>query len=211
VIQNTALIYDYCDLYTTSSHALLADLERQTHLRTTQPHMLSGQLQGQLLTLLAKMIQAKTIIDIGTFTGYSAICLAAGIAADGVVHTIDIDEEKVPIVSEFVEKSGFQHLIKQHIGDALRIIPTLAVPFDLVYIDANKEAYSDYFDVVIEKMSKGGLIIADNVLWKGKVVKAHKDKKTELIHAFNQKIMTDTRVENLLLPLRDGLMIARVK
>lgn len=209
-IQSTELIYDYCDLYSSLPNPILTELERQTYLRTTQPHMLSGHLQGELLTLLAKMIQAKTILDIGTFTGYSAICLAAGVVENGIVHTIDIDEEKVPFVSEFVEKSGYQAIIKQHIGNALEIIPILDTPFDLVFIDADKEAYPDYFDAVIEKMSKGGLIVADNVLWKGKVIQVEKDKKTSIIHAFNQKVMNDARVENLLLPLRDGLMIARV-
>lgn len=209
-IQSTDSIYDYCDLHTTLSNPILIELERQTHLRTTQPHMLSGHLQGELLTLLAKMIQAKTILDIGTFTGYSAICLAAGVAENGIVHTIDIDEEKTPFVKEFIEKSGFQDIIKQHIGNALELIPTFDFPFDLVFIDADKEAYADYFDTVIEKMNKGGLIIADNVLWKGKVIHEQKDKKTSIIHEFNQKVMNDARVENLLLPLRDGLLIARV-
>jgi caffeoyl-CoA O-methyltransferase len=209
-IQNTELIYDYCDLHSSLPNPILPELERQTHLRTTQPHMLSGHLQGELLTLLAKMIQAKTIVDIGTFTGYSAICLAAGVMENGIVHTIDIDEEKKTFVHEFIEKAGFQHLIKQHIGNAMEIIPTLDAPFDIVFIDADKEAYAAYFDIVIEKMSKGGLIISDNVLWKGKVIQAQQDKKTSIIHAFNQKIMNDARVENLLLPLRDGLMIARV-
>lgn len=209
-ISSTDSIYDYCDSHTSISNPILSELERQTHLRTTQPHMLSGHLQGELLTLFTKMIQAKTILDIGTFTGYSAICLAAGVAENGIVHTIDIDEEKKPFVREYVEKAGYQNIIKQHIGNALEIIPTLDYPFDLVFIDADKEAYADYFDVVIEKMSKGGLIISDNVLWKGKVIQEHKDKKTSIIHEFNQKIMNDARVENLLLPLRDGLMIARV-
>ena len=203
-------IYHYCEQHTNLPNPALQELERQTNLRTTQPHMLSGHLQGQLLTLLTQLCNAQTVIDIGTFTGYSAICLAAGVQEGGIVHTIDIDEEKRSIVHEFIEKSGFRQKIKTHIGKALDIIPTLNAPFDLVFIDADKESYLEYFDIVIDKMRKGGLIIADNVLWKGKVLSENKDKKTAIIDEFNKKVMADSRVEKLLLPLRDGLMIARV-
>jgi caffeoyl-CoA O-methyltransferase len=173
--------------------------------------MMSGHLQGQLLTLLAGLASAKIILDIGTFTGYSAISLAAGLCEGGMVHTIDIDEEKTSLVNEFIEKSGFRQKITTHLGKALDIIPTLETPFDVVFIDADKETYAAYFDAVIDKMRSGGLIIADNVLWKGKVLQEQKDKKTTIIDDFNKKVENDRRVENLLLPIRDGLMIARVK
>jgi caffeoyl-CoA O-methyltransferase len=204
-------IYQYCEAHSSLPNEILPALERQTNLRTMQPHMISGQLQGQLLTMFTRLTAAKVVLDIGTFTGYSAICLAAGLAADGVVHTIDIDEEKSPLVNEFIEASGFRQQIKTHLGEALSIIPTLDVPFDVVFIDADKENYAAYFDAVIDKMRSGGLIIADNVLWKGKILNENKDKKTSIIDDFNKKINTDARVENLLLPIRDGLMVARVK
>jgi caffeoyl-CoA O-methyltransferase len=204
-------IYQYCEAHSSLPNEILPALERQTNLRTMQPHMISGQLQGQLLTMFTRLTAAKVVLDIGTFTGYSAICLAAGLAADGVVHTIDIDEEKSPLVNEFIEASGFRQQIKTHLGEALSIIPTLDEPFDVAFIDADKENYAAYFDAVIDKMRSGGLIIADNVLWKGKILNENKDKKTSIIDDFNKKINTDARVENLLLPIRDGLMVARVK
>jgi predicted O-methyltransferase YrrM len=203
-------IYHYCEKHSSVPNQALAELERQTHLQTTQPHMLSGHLQGQLLTMLVQLCNAKTVLDIGTFTGYSAICLAAGLQEGGIVHTIDIDEEKANLVNQFIEKSGFRQKINTHIGAALELIPSLETPFDFVFIDADKENYAMYYDLVIEKMRKGGLIVADNVLWKGKILAENKDKKTAIIDAFNHKIMNDPRVENLLLPIRDGLMIARV-
>jgi caffeoyl-CoA O-methyltransferase len=204
-------IYQYCEAHTTLPNEALTELERQTNIRTMQPHMMSGHLQGQLLTMLAGLASAKIILDIGTFTGYSAISLAAGLSEGGMVHTIDIDEEKTPLVNEFIEKSGFRQKITTHLGEALDIIPTLESPFDVVFIDADKETYAAYFDAVIEKMRPGGLIIADNVLWKGKVLQENKDKKTAIIDDFNKKVENDERVENLLLPIRDGLMIARVR
>lgn len=204
-------IYQYCEAHTTLPNEALTELERQTNIQTMQPHMMSGHLQGQLLTMLAALASAKIILDIGTFTGYSAISLAAGLSEGGMVHTIDIDEEKSSLVNEFIEKSGFRQKITTHLGEALSIIPTLESPFDVVFIDADKEAYAAYFDAVIDKMRSGGLIIADNVLWKGKILQDKKDKKTAIIDDFNKKIKNDPRVENLLLPIRDGLMIARVK
>jgi caffeoyl-CoA O-methyltransferase len=204
-------IYQYCEQHSSFPHEVLQELERQTHLRTTQPHMLSGHLQGQLLTMLTQMACAKNVLDIGTFTGYSAICLAAGLTHGGSVHTIDIDEEKADLVQYFIKKAGFEDRIVAHIGTALDIISTLATPFDVVFIDADKENYAAYYDAVIEKMRPGGLIIADNILWKGKVILEEKDKKTSIIDAFNKKVQNDRRVENILLPLRDGLMLMRVK
>lgn len=205
------LIEKYCESHTTDVHALLKEIDRTTHLRTTQPHMLSGALQGQLLMMLSKMIRPKNIIDIGTFTGYSALCLAEGLGENGILHTIDIDEEKENMVKSFFEKSPFHHQIKYHLGNALDIIPTLSGEFDMIFIDADKERYADYFDLVIDRTRSGGLIIADNILWKGKVLNENFDKKTALIDAFNKKVNADLRVENVLLPLRDGLMVMRKK
>ena len=203
-------IYEYCERHTTLPHQILPKLERDTHLRTSQPHMISGLLQGELLTMLVKISNARQILDIGTFTGYSAICLAAGLA-EGMVHTIDIDEEKTPWVKNSIRDAGMENKIAVYTGKAADIIATINEKFDLAYIDADKENYDLYYELVIEKMNPGGLIIADNVLWKGKVLSEQKDKKTAIIYAFNNKVQADERVENLLLPLRDGLMIMRKK
>jgi predicted O-methyltransferase YrrM len=208
---NFNIAHTYAELHSTPVSNCLQHLDRQTHLRTTEPHMLSGALQGQLLTVLCKMVSAKTILDIGTFTGYSAICMADGMTPDGTVFTIDRDEEKADFVLSNIIEAGYANKILPHVGDALTIIPTLNATFDVVYIDADKENYAAYFDLVIDKMNKGGLIIADNILWKGKVFEEKKDKKTTLIDAFNKKINEDERIENILLPIRDGLMLMRIK
>jgi len=170
--------------------------------------MISGLLQGELLTMLVKISGAKQILDIGTFTGYSAICLAAGLS-EGIVHTIDIDEEKTDWVKSSIREAGLDSRIRIYTGKAGEIIPVIGEKFDLVYIDADKENYDLYYEQALSKMNSGGLIIADNVLWKGKVLLENKDKKTAIIDAFNKKIEQDERVENLLLPLRDGIMIIR--
>ncbi len=205
------LIENYCEQHTTNVSEVLQELERITNLRTMQPHMLSGALQGEFLVLLSKMIQPKVVIDIGTFTGYSALCMAQGLAPDGVLHTIDIDEEKENLVLSFIEKANMEDKVKYHLGKAMDIIPTIKGEFDLVFIDADKENYPNYFDLVIDRVRSGGLIIADNVLWKGKILNEKMDTKTALIDAFNKKVNTDNRVENILLPLRDGLMVMRKK
>ncbi len=203
------LIENYCEQHTTNVSEVLQELERITNLRTMQPHMLSGALQGELLILLSKMIQPKLVIDIGTFTGYSALCLAQGLVSDGVLHTIDIDEEKENLVLSFIEKANMKDKVKYYLGKAIDIIPTIEGEFDLVFIDADKENYPNYFDLVIDRVRSGGLIIADNVLWKGKILNEKMDTKTALIDAFNKKVNADNRVENILLPLRDGLMVMR--
>ncbi len=203
------LIEKYCAQHSSNVSDVLNELERITYLRTTQAHMVSGALQGEFLIFLSKIIQPKLVIDIGTFTGYSAICLAQGLAEKGIVHTIDIDDEKESIVKEFIQKASLQNSIKYHIGKALDIIPTIDGEVDLVFIDADKENYPAYFDLVIDKVRKGGIILADNVLWKGKILNEKMDKKTQIIDDFNKKIQTDTRIENILLPLRDGLMMMR--
>ncbi len=205
------LIENYCEKHTSPVSEILNELDRITHLRTMQPHMLSGALQGEFLIFVSKMLQPKLVLDIGTFTGYSAICLAQGLALDGHLHTIDIDDEKENIVRTFIKKANLEEKITYHLGKALEIIPSLSGDFDLVFIDADKENYAAYFDMVIDRVRAGGLIIADNVLWKGKILQDTMDKKTKIIDDFNKKIQNDSRVENILLPLRDGLMLMRKK
>jgi len=166
-------------------------------------------MQGAFLSMISFMLQPTNVVEIGTYTGYSAICLASGMSKIGVLHTIDINEELEDMAKEYFKKAGLQNVIKQHVGDALEIIPSLEENFDLVFIDADKINYSNYYDLVFDKLNIGGYIIADNVLWSGKVLNADKDKDTEALHEYNKKVMTDDRVDNILLPIRDGLMIAR--
>lgn len=197
----------YIEQHTSDEQPLLHQLNRETHLNVLQPNMLSGHYQGVLLQMLSRAISPKNILEIGTYTGYSAICLAQGLQAGGTLHTIDINEEMEPITQKYFKESGLSQQIKFHIGNALKIIPTLPTPFDLVFIDADKENYGAYFDLIVEKVRPGGLILADNVLWKGKVLSEPQDNKTAVLHRFNQKIQADGRVKNCLLPVRDGLML----
>ncbi len=210
IISTLMELHDYCEQHTTPLAAVLQELERETHLTTTQPHMISGLLQGQFLQFISKMLAPKAILELGTFTGYSALCLASGVQDGGQLHTIDIDEEKERIVQKYIQKANFQDKITLHIGKATEIIPTLTETFDLVFIDADKENYGLYYDLVLPKMRLGGILIADNVLWKGKVLNPPFDKKTTILDAFNKKIQADSRVENVLLPIRDGMMMMRV-
>lgn len=189
---------------------VLADLERATHLRVLSPQMLSGYLQGQWLALLSALIAPKLIVEIGTFTGYSAICLAQGLAEGGVLHTIEYDEELELIISEYIARAELQEQVKLHIGDAKTVLPTLPDEIDLAFIDADKLAYMGYYEAILPKMRKGGCIVIDNVLWHGKVLQNDtKDVKTKALQAFVQHVQADERVNNFLMPLRDGLMIAR--
>jgi len=202
-------IENYASQYSTPNSDVLEELTRKTHLTQTLPQMLSGQMQGNFLSMVSGMLQPKLILEIGTFTGYSAICMAEGLAKNGVLHTIDIDEELKEMAESYFEKSNNSSRIKMHIGQAENVIKEIPGPYDLVFIDADKENYSLYFDLVIDQVPKGGIIIADNVLWSGKVLEASHDKETEGLQAYNQKIQADVRVKNLLLPFRDGLMIAQ--
>jgi len=189
-------------------------LNRETHLKVLQPRMLSGHLQGRLLSMLTHMIRPKRVLEIGTYTGYSALCFAEGLAERGEIHTIDINEELEDMVRPHLEKAGYSEQIHFHIGNALDIIPDLDDPFDLVFIDADKTNYSNYYDLIIDRLPAGAFIIADNVLWSGKVLDENeikKDPDTEAIAAFNEKIEVDDRVQNVLFPIRDGLMIIRKK
>jgi predicted O-methyltransferase YrrM len=201
----------YCEAHTTSQSDLLYQLERETYLKTLAPQMASGHLQGQLLTLLCQLIRPKIALEIGTFTGYATICIANGLPLEGKLHTIEVNEEIAYISNKYFEKSGLKDKIVPYIGDAATIVPTLPYPFDFVFIDAGKKDYAKHFDLVIDKVSAGGILLADNVLWSGKVAEKKRDKATQNLHKFNQKIQNDSRVENILLPIRDGLMVIRKK
>lgn len=191
---------------------VLQELTRETHLKVIQPRMITGHFQGRVLSLLSKIIHPKNILEIGTYTGYSAICLAEGLQKNGTLHTIDINEELVGMQRKYFEKSGFGNQIIQHTGDALKIIPTLDEVFDLVFIDAEKASYDFYFETVLQKTRPGSVILSDNVLWSGKVVEPlnPKDKVTKILLDYNKKLKEDPRVETVLLPIRDGLTLSRV-
>ena len=201
----------YSLAHTTSETEVLNDLNRQTNIQILQPRMLSGHLQGRVLSMLSHMVQPTNILEIGTYTGYSAICLSEGIKEDGKVVTIDINAELEDFALSYFEKANVSNKIDFRIGNAIDIIPTLQESFDMVFIDADKTNYSNYFDLVIDKLPKGAYIITDNVLWSGKVVQKVEecDMETKAIVEYNQKIHNDPRVENILFPIRDGLMIAR--
>lgn len=192
---------------------VLKELDRETYLHTKAPRMISGHLQGQVLTMLSKMIKPKRILEVGTFTGYSAICLAKGLNEGGELITIEIDDELENLAGRFFEKAGMKGNITQKIGSALEIIPGLEGPFDLVFIDADKTEYSAYYNIIFDKVTDGGYIIADNIFWSGKVLNnaANVDEQTKGIIAFNQMIATDNRVEKVILPLRDGITLIRKK
>lgn len=200
---------DYVGQHTTQESEVLQQLNRETNAKVMMPRMISGHLQGRFLAMMSHMIKPKTILEIGTYTGYSAICLAEGLQEGGTLHTIDINEELEDMVRGYFEKASLTNKVQYHIGNALEIIPTLEGPFDLVFIDADKINYANYFDQVIDKVAKGGYILADNVLWSGKVIEEKQDKDTAAIVAFNAKLMVDPRVETVMVPIRDGILIAR--
>jgi len=207
-------IQQYADAMTEPETELLAALNRETHARVMQPRMLSGHFQGRLLSMLSHMLQPKRILEIGTYTGYSALCLAEGLAQGGELHTIDINAEQEKRIRSYFERSPHAYSLHLHIGNALDIIPGLQAPFDIVFIDADKSNYLNYFNLVADKMSPGGLIIADNVLWSGKVLdekERTKDKDTTALHEFNTRVSADPRFQPVLLPVRDGLMLLRRK
>lgn len=202
-------INEYIENNSSPEDAVLAKLNRETYLKVQMPQMLSGNIQGKFLEMISQMLQPKRILEIGTFTGYSGICLAKGLPKDGVLHTIDVNEELGELVSKYVAEASLESKIVLHHGNATQIIPTLNETFDLVFIDADKQNYCNYFDLVADKVRSGGFIVADNVLWSGKVAEEKHDKDTAALHAYNQKVLNDSRVENFILPLRDGLNIAR--
>ncbi|HMG15045.1 MAG TPA: O-methyltransferase [Saprospiraceae bacterium] len=206
---NSEAIHQYCEQHSSPQSSLLTALERETHLKTILPNMLSGHLQGAFLGMLSQLIKPMQILEVGTFTGYSGICLATGLHPDGVLHTIEFNPEMEEMIIKYISQSPQASQIKVHIGNALEVIKTLAGPFDMVFIDAAKTEYSAYYDLVFDKLNIGGLIIADNVLWSGKVLEEKKDKDTIAIDAFNKKMNTDNRIEHLIVPLRDGLHLIR--
>ncbi|MDD3721326.1 MAG: O-methyltransferase [Lutibacter sp.] len=192
---------------------LLQKLNKETWQKVLNPRMLSGGYQGRILSMISKLIQPKTILEIGTYTGYSALCLAEGLQKNGTLFTIDKNEELEDFAKKYFEKSSYTSQIKQLVGNALTILPTLNEKFDLVFIDADKVNYSTYFNMIIGKMNSGGVILSDNVLWSGKVIEEIEpnDKDTKALVEFNKMLNTDDRIETILLPIRDGLSISRVK
>jgi caffeoyl-CoA O-methyltransferase len=202
---------NYAHAFSSPELPVLAELNRETYLKMSQPVMLSGHLQGNLLQMLSCMIRPKRILELGTFTGYSAICLAQGLQDGGHLHTIDIDEELEDICHQYFEKAGIQDRVTMHFGKAMDIIPQLNETFDLVFLDADKPNYSTYYDMLFDSIPIGGYIIADNVLFEGAVMLPENEqcKNSKAMHAFNLKIKKDKRVEKVLLPLRDGLTIMR--
>lgn len=206
-------IDNYAGAHTASESEILAKLNRETYAKVLIPRMLSGHIQGRMLATFSYMIKPKRILEIGTYTGYSAICLAEGLIENGKLHTIDINEELEDMVNKYIAEANLMAKIEMHVGNAMEIVPTLKEDWDLVFIDADKENYSNYFELVIENLKPGAFIIADNVLWSGKVTEPidAKDEETQALADFNKKMQEDKRVENVLFPVRDGLMVCRVK
>ncbi|WP_430403002.1 O-methyltransferase [Fluviicola sp.] len=202
---------DYCGAHTTAESALLAKLNRDTHVNILQPRMLSGHFQGRLLSLLSKMIRPERILEIGTYTGYSALCMAEGLTETGKIITLDINAQLEDFVRSYISESEYASKVDYRICNAMEEIPQLNEQFDLVFIDADKMNYINYYNLVFDQVKPGGYIFSDNVLWSGKVVQTEGkiDKDTQLLKEFNQLIQNDPRVENILLPIRDGIMIAR--
>ncbi len=204
-------LYEYILQHSAREDNILEELNRETNLRILHPRMLAGHLQGKILEMISKMICPDNILEIGTYTGYSAICLAKGLNKNGKLHTIERNDELTDFSKIYFKKAGFDKKIILHVGDAMEIIPGLDCIFDLVYIDADKNDYVDIYKLVFDKVRSGGYILADNVIWEGKVIERHKsaDRETRGIIEFNTYIRNDTRVENVILPVRDGLMIIR--
>lgn len=203
---------DYAANHSENEPALLEALNRETHQKVLQPRMLSGHFQGRVLSLLSKLVNPKAILEIGTFTGYATICLAEGLQAGGTLDTLDNNEELYDFQRKYFDKSPWGAQITQHLGNALDIIPSLNKKFDLVFIDADKQNYPNYWDVIVPMVNKGGIILSDNVLWSGKVLEPVKsnDKSTQVLLDYNKMVKEDPRVETVLLPIRDGLTVSRV-
>jgi len=200
---------DYAERFTSGESEVLQELRRECYEHYEDSAMLSGYYQGRLLAMFSKMIRPQVLLEIGTYLGYSAICFAEGLADDGKVITLDVNEETNKVARSFAAKTKYADRIEFRLGNAVDIIPTINESFDLVFIDADKPNYSNYYKLVFDKVRPGGFIIADNVLWSGRVLEAEKDENTQALHDFNQMVQADTRVANVLLPVRDGLMIVR--
>ena len=203
---------DYIEQHSEKEPQLLAALNKETYQKILLPRMLSGHFQGRVLSMLSKLIRPVNILEIGTYTGYSALCLCEGMQENGQLHTIDIKEELIDFQRKHFDKSPWGKQITQHLGEAVDIIPTLETKFDLVFIDADKENYINYFELIVPKMTKGGIILSDNVLWSGKVLEplSPKDTSTKILLEYNKLLKEDPRVETVLLPIRDGLTVSRV-
>jgi predicted O-methyltransferase YrrM len=203
---------NYIEQHSEKEPELLSALNKETYQKVLLPRMLSGHFQGRVLSMLSKLIRPVNILEIGTYTGYSALCLCEGMQEKGTLHTIDIKEELVDFQRKHFDKSPWGNQIVQHLGEAIDIIPTLDIKFDLVFIDADKENYINYFEFIVPKMNKGGIILSDNVLWSGKVLEPlqKNDVSTKILLEYNQLLKNDPRVETVLLPIRDGLTVSRV-
>jgi len=199
----------YCERMSTKPDAVLYELERETNLKTMAPQMLTGHVQGTLLQFIAQMIQPKAILEIGTFTGYAALCMSKGLAKEGKLHTIEVNPERISLIKKYIAKANLENKVIPYIGDAKEVIPAIEGKFDLVYIDAAKFDYQAYYDLVIERMTSGGMIVVDNVLWGGKIVDGRTDKDTQILNDFNKMVAEDSRVENVILPIRDGITLIR--
>ncbi|PWA06513.1 O-methyltransferase [Flavobacterium psychrotolerans] len=203
---------DYIEQHSQDEPELLAELNKETYQKILLPRMLSGHFQGRVLSMLSKLIRPINILEIGTYTGYSALCLCEGMQENGILHTIDIKEELIDFQKKYFDKSPWKNQIVQHLGEAIVIIPTLEQKFDLVFIDADKENYLNYFELILPKMNKGGIILSDNVLWSGKVLEPLQpnDFSTKTLMEYNELLKSDPRVETVLFPIRDGLTVSRV-
>ena len=204
-------IIKYAEYHSDKESSLLKELSRETWAKVLNPRMLSGHIQGRILSMISNMINPTNIIEIGTYTGYSALCLAEGLKKQGELHTIDINEEHINIAKKFFKKSQYNNNIITYNGNAIDIIPKLNLKFQLAFIDADKENYSKYLDLLIDKMEQNSYIIADNVLWSGKVIKDKMDIETKSLDTYNKKVLNDKRLETVLLPIRDGLMVTKIK
>ncbi|GLR16766.1 O-methyltransferase [Portibacter lacus] len=208
---NEEELYEYCVSNGTDLPSYLKELRRETYLKTMRPHMISSPLQGQMLRLLVKLFKSKSILEIGTFTGYATMCLASGLEDDGMVYTIEKKEEFSYFHEKYFERSGLGEKITCYYGDGNEVIQNINTTFDFVFMDAGKKDYKEQLDLLLSKVSKGGVILSDNVLWKGKILEDKKDKMTFHIHEFNEYVKAHPRVENVILPIRDGINIMMVK
>jgi caffeoyl-CoA O-methyltransferase len=204
----------YADAHTSPESKLLSKINRETHVEVLKPRMLSGHLQGRLLAMISQLMRPQRVLEIGTYTGYSALCLAEGLAEGGQLHTLEVNEELADRIRAYIAEAEMNDQVFLHVGEALQLIPTFEESWDLVFIDADKRNYCNYYELVLPRMRPGGLLLADNVLWSGKVVAdtgKKPDKDTAALLEFNQRVQNDPRVENVLLPVRDGLMMVRKK
>lgn len=203
---------DYVVAHSQKEPELLQQLTRETYQKILQPRMLSGHYQGRVLSMISKLVNPNSVLEIGTYTGYSALSLAEGMQKNGQLHTIDVNEELVDFQRKYFDKSGYGNQIHQHLGSAINIIPTLDIKFDLVFIDADKPNYVNYFNIIIDKMNPGGIILSDNVLWSGKILEPlqPKDESTKVLLEYNRLLNEDPRIETVLLPIRDGLTVSRI-